>query len=386
MVNVLLVNPRYSQAKRTKHPAKLCPVGLYKHYFYHKNRKDELRLVEGNRRIGFKPDLIKITSLYTYWSSDVFNSIEFYRNRYPHAKMQVGGILASLTPEIVRARYPFVEVHEGIDEIVEDTPVDWKALRSPVQIVHASRSCIRHCPFCGVKKIEKKLSFKDWKQVRKEIQLNDLVFFDNNFLVNPHHQEILKGISQLKVSGKVVKCEAQSGFDPRKLTQKDAFLLKKSRFKSIRISWDWGLGQMETVRKALKYLIKAGFPSKSIGVFMIYNWDTPFELVEQKRRICFKWNVQIFDCRYRPLNQLYDNYNPQAKQQTSEDYYIHSAWTDQLIRRFRRNVREQNIMIRFNFETKQQMHEWLTAKKKTGKLVNRKINPKQITLKKYIGG
>jgi len=41
---------------------------------------------------------------------------------------------------------------------------------------------------------------------------------------------------------------------------------------------------------------------------------------------------QIADCRYRPLNQLFDNYNPLIKGQTSKDYYIHeeAGWTDYL--------------------------------------------------------
>ncbi len=372
-MKVLLVEPEYKQAKRTKHEAKLCPVGLYKHYFFHISKGDKVCLVKGCVTPNMKPDLIKITSLYTYWSEDVFRAIRFYSEKYPNAIIKVGGIFASLMPEVIKEQDPNIEVHPGIDKQVEYVTINWKHLKRSIQIVHASRSCIRKCEFCGVRKIEPKLSYKTWKQLKKEIQLNDIVFFDNNFLINPYHKEILEGISSYKVNGKVIRCEAQSGFDPRLLTQEDAILLKKARFKSIRISWDFGLEQKGVVKRALSYLVTAGFNSKSIGVFMIYNWDYPFKLLEKKRKICFDWNVQIFDCRFRPLNQLYDNYNPHTKEQTSQDYYIHPTWTDKEVRRFRRNIRRQNIMIRFNFRTQKQMDAWINSKKKTGKLLNRKI-------------
>lgn len=80
-----------------------------------------------------------------------------------------------------------------------------------------------------------------------------------------------------------------------------------------------------------------------------------------------------FDCRYRPLDQLFDNYNPRAKFQTADDYNIHPDWTDAQIRQFRRNVRRQNIIIRFNFRSEAQLDEWLKSKKKTGRLKKRTL-------------
>ncbi|CAB1065495.1 hypothetical protein D1BOALGB6SA_10292 [Olavius sp. associated proteobacterium Delta 1] len=383
--DVLLVEPDYRQAKRTKHEAKLSPVGLFKHYFYHSQKGDNVRIVKGCILINKTPDLIKITSLFTYWSDDVFQTIKYYKTLFPKTTIKVGGILASLIPEIVKKQFPEITIHQGIDKEVEHVPIDWVELGKTIQIIHASRSCIRNCKFCGVRKIEPDISYKNWEQVKVEIQLNNIVFFDNNFLMNPHHQEILEGIANHKVNGKVIRCEAQSGFDPRLITREDAVLLKKARFQAIRISWDHGMNQIPDIRKALGYLQNAGFNSKSIGVFMIYNWDNPFELMEQKRLICRDWNVQIFDCRYRPLDQLYDNYNPRAKSQTDKDYYIHPGWTDAQIRQFRKNVRKQNIMIRFNFRDEQQMDEWLRSKRKTGKLLNRKLTIQTNLLSRQTG-
>ncbi|KKK72273.1 hypothetical protein LCGC14_2905510, partial [marine sediment metagenome] len=253
-MNVLLVEPEYSQAKRTKHEAKLCPVGLYKHYFFHISKGDKVCLVRGCVTPKIKPDMIKITSLFTYWSKDVFKAIEFYSKTYPNAIIKVGGIFASLMPEVIRENNSDVVVHPGIDKEVEYVSIDWKHLKRNIQILHASRGCIRRCKFCGVRKIEPRITYKTWKQLKKEIQLNDIVFFDNNFLMNPNHKDILEGIDNHRVNDKVIRCESQSGFDPRLLTQEDAILLKKARFKNIRISWDHNLKQKKVVRRALSYL------------------------------------------------------------------------------------------------------------------------------------
>ena len=94
-------------------------------------------------------------------------------------------------------------------------------------------------------------------------------------------------------------------------------------------------------------LENAGYHHKDLYVFMLYNWDINFEEMEKKRIQCWKWGVQIADCRFRPLNQTFDHYNPR-KDQTGDDYYIRKqgGWTDALIKEFRRNVRRQNIAVR----------------------------------------
>ena len=70
--------------------------------------------------------------------------------------------------------------------------------------------------------------------------------------------------------------------------------------------------------------------------------------MEKKRLKCWEWKVQISDCRYRPLEQIYDHYSPQKKQ-TIDDYYIHPNWSDNEIKQFRKNVRRQNICVRHGF-------------------------------------
>ena len=98
-------------------------------------------------------------------------------------------------------------------------------------------------------------------------------------------------------------------------------------------------------------MTEAGYKSKDISVFMIYNFNIPYQDMLKKLDNCRKWGVQITDCRYRPLRSTYDHYNPQKYRQgqTEDDYYIHTkaGWTDEKIRDFRKKVRQHNIWIRY---------------------------------------
>ena len=59
---VLLVEPRRSRKYHTPYP----PLGLLKLATYHRQRGDLIRLVNGISDDGFEPDIIYITSLFTY--------------------------------------------------------------------------------------------------------------------------------------------------------------------------------------------------------------------------------------------------------------------------------------------------------------------------------
>jgi hypothetical protein len=96
--------------------------------------------------------------------------------------------------------------------------------------------------------------------------------------------------------------------------------------------------------------------------------------MEKKRIKCWEWRVQIADCRYRPLDQTFDNYNPQ-KPQTNKDYYIHPKWTDAEVKQFRKNVRRQNICVRVGSP----FYSKIMEQKKLDKILIKKL--KEIPLK-----
>ena len=351
MINkILLVEPNFPIPSKSKNHSNFLPIGLLKLASYYRSKGHKVELVRGTHQAKIIPNKIIITSLFTYWSKYVKEAVFYFRKLYPKAKIIVGGIYATLMPKHCKEYTSCDEVFVGQHKSAEKVTPAYDLVGVDYQIIHGMRGCSNKCPFCGIWRIENK-SFKTADQIKKEIMSNNLIFYDNNILVNPHIEEILKMLANIKFDDKVINCECQSGFDGRILMKKPhlAKLLKKARFKNIRVAWDFPYTEASAkiVKSWIKILTAVGYKSKDIFVFMIYNWKYGFNQLEKKREKCYEMGVQIADCRFRPLDSTFDNYNPRKKEQNSSDYYISKEWTDKEIRQFRRNVRKQNICIRY---------------------------------------
>ncbi|MBD3309499.1 radical SAM protein [candidate division KSB3 bacterium] len=385
-MRILLVEPDFPYPSKSKNQANkihknFVPVGLLKLGAYHNKLGHKVKLVRGNvsiRELGsFKPSMIFVTSIFTYWSKYVWDTIEHYRTLFPEAKIIIGGIYATLHSDRKYFReklsYYNAKCHVGLHSEAEEYYPDYTLLNGQIDhhVTHAMRGCIRKCSFCGVWKIEPKRTYKtseDLIEEIKEVGKNKVIFFDNNFLANENIKEILSDLSKLRVNNRPVRFECQSGFDGRLLEGNPelATLLKKANFHSVRIAWDNSLRDFQSVKKQLDYLGTAGYKPKDIFVFMVYNYEIPYEKMLKKLEYCKKWGVQIADCRYRPLDSLKDDYNPGKYRtgQTDEDYYIHtkSGWTDHKIRDFRKRVRQHNIWVRYakdkGLEYDKRMEKW----------------------------
>lgn len=364
-----MVEPNFPIPNKSKNHKNFLPVGLLKLSSFYKSKDGyKVEIVRGNKLPNTFdiPSCIEITSLFTYWSSNVWETVKFYRAQYPDenvTQIRIGGIYSSLHCEShdfqERCKKYKCSYFKGVHEKAEEIFPDYKYLLEngniiDYQIVHASRGCFRNCSFCGTWIIEPE--FKGRKSIRNiiepglEIGLKNLVFYDNNLFYNPHITDILNELIILKKEKKIGWCESQSGFDGRFLLKNPelATLLKKAGFRNPRIAWDGAYGQWPNIKEQIEILKKAGFNTRDIYVFMIYNWDLEFQIMEGKRKKCWDWKVQISDCRNRPLDRLYDHYKPLNDQSDGSDYYIHPKWTDAEVKQFRKNVRRQNICLRQN--------------------------------------
>lgn len=363
-MKILLVEPAFPIPPKSKNHKNFLPIGLLKIASYLRLKGIEVELMRGIPKenkdrdiLSFNPQEVWITSLFTYWARYVKDSVKYYKGLFPDAKIVVGGIYASLMPEDCLKFTGCDEVKIGVLQDAENFYPAYNLIRNanphPIdyQIIHTSRGCIRNCTFCGVRQIEP--DFEPKQSIKKEIKKRKIVFYDNNFLANPNIDNILGELVTLKKGKKILWCESQSGFDGRVLEEKPYLgkMLKKAGFRDPRIAWDWGYNQFREFEEQIDILVEGGYNSRDISIFMLYNWDIPFEKMEQKRIRCWEWQVQIADCRYRPLNQTFDEYNPMKKDQTNDDYYIHTetGWTDALVKQFRKNVRRQNICVRHRF-------------------------------------
>ncbi len=365
---ILLVEPDFPKASKSRCHEEFMPVPLLKLASYHLNRGDGVCIVQGcvpSEEITFDdwggrkstvlaPDQVLITSLFTYWASYVRDTVQYYKATFPRAKVIVGGVYASLMPDHCRE-------YTGCDEVfVGAHPQAEKCLPAlefferhhgihRYQIITTTKGCVKKCKFCGVPILEPHFTYK--RSITREVCKNKVIFYDNNLLANPHIKTILKQLARMKEHHKIYSCESQSGFDAYYL-EKDPELvsmLRAAGFRDIRISWDGPYSDYPRIQRVLDGIKAAGYHLREyVYIFMIYNWDLPFEEMELKRMKCWEWQVQISDCRYRPITQVFDKYNAQKKHQTASEYHIHkdAGWTDAKVRLFRSHVRQQNICIR----------------------------------------
>ena len=362
---VLLIDPAFPVANKSRNHKDLLPVGLLKISAYLKEKYEiKTKLVRLNNKhnfdneiLDFNPDFVMITSVFTYWFNEVKDAVDYSKKILPKIPVMVGGILPSLDATYcdnnLDCDYVFPGLVKGAEHIVPDYSIlENNGEDINFQIVHASRGCKRQCGFCGVYKIEPERDFVG--SIEKELCRKNLVFYDNNLLDNPNIENLLLELIRLREEKKITRCESQSGFDGRILRRKPklADMLKAANFKDPKIAWDGHPRAYEKREEEINILKSAGYAPKEIAVFMIYNHDDlDYNQLEEKRAMCFNWGVQISDCRYRPLDWYYDGYNPHArKPQTDEEYYISPLWSDEEVRQFRRNVRRHNICIRHDMK------------------------------------
>lgn len=76
-VEVLLVEPDYY----TRFP----PIGLLKLATYHRIKGDGVTLVRGKKKLEGSPNLIHVTSLFSYSWKPVHEAVKYYKSLYPQA-------------------------------------------------------------------------------------------------------------------------------------------------------------------------------------------------------------------------------------------------------------------------------------------------------------
>lgn len=308
-MKILLVEPDYY----TRYP----PLGLMKLASYHRSQGSKIKLVRGTiNDISFNPDKIEITSLFTYAWKPVHKAIEFYHLLFPNAKINVGGIYASLMPEHIKSVFPYVNVHIGLCETAErympayDILKDvekWKDWNS--SILFTSRGCIRNCPFCAVPKIEGKM-----RSILIDVEnyVHDghkqVILWDNNFLASPDWKEVLENLQEIGL-----KIDFNQGLDARLIDEEKAKMLADLKIPVVRMAYDW-VGEKNIIKNAVNSLAKHGINRRKILFYVLYNFydedqsygDTP-DIFLTKTRDIQELGCVSYPMRFEPLTSLKKN-------------------------------------------------------------------------------
>lgn len=300
--HVLLVKPKYYSA----YP----PLGLLKLSMYHKKLGNTTELVWGaGKPVNAEPDIIYVTSLFTWAWKPVWEAVQYYSIKFPDAELWLGGLYASLMPEHaalsgVNRKHIFKGIFgqaEGLCPDYELVP-EWNE-KSKASIVFATRGCLRSCTFCGVSRIEGSLN-SERKSIKNLIWPGHtrVIFFDNNLLAGRYWENVLSEVKELGLS-----VDFNQGLDARLVTRRVAEKisdLKIDRF--IRLSYDTSeMGP--SVKRAIELLKSSGLEGRNTLVYLLYNFtDTPQDLFVRIKNV-LSWGAVAYPMRFQPINTLEKN-------------------------------------------------------------------------------
>lgn len=196
------------------------------------------------------------------------------------------------------------------------------------QWIRISQGCPNQCPFCYEPKEE--IVFGIPEIIRNKVKIMDM-----NLLSKPNAYEIINELGRKKVNGKVVYYELVCGIDYRFLTTEIAQVLKKSRFKNIRLAWDYGLSDQYKIIDAVNLLVGEGYKTKDLMIFMVCNWQIPFDICFKKMYMCAVWGIKVSDCYFD--GQVSPNIKP-------------LGWTAEQIQKFRAMARKHNQYVTFRID------------------------------------
>lgn len=292
-MKILLVEPAKSLQYHTVYP----PLGLLKLGAYHKRKRESVKLVRGIVDNGFQPDVIYITSLFTYAWRPVHEVIEFYSKKYKKAKVVVGGIYATLCPDHLKDKFgKRIEIYHGLFPKIEDIQPDYSLVPDwDASILFASRGCIRKCTFCSVSKLEPE--FQPKKSIKHLVhpQYKRIIFWDNNILASPYLENIFDELEELNK-----EVDFNQGLDARLLTEKIALRLKGLKVPLIRLAYDT-MEIRDSLKKAIYLLRELGINGRRVFVYCLYNHtDTPEFFLERLKDL-LEWGVVTYPMRYEPL-------------------------------------------------------------------------------------
>lgn len=325
---MLLVEPDYKN--------KFPPLGLLKISTYHKMRGDNVIFYKGflkNNDIYF--DRIYITTLFSFYHKKTIETILHYKKMMNGniKKIFVGGIYASLAPEIIYNEtgiYPITGLLDrpgilGNDDIIVDHLIpDYNLLKEIKYdydlkdsfFGYATRGCPNKCPFCSVNKLEP--YFKDYINLKEYInkikekygEKKDLVLFDNNILASKCFEKIIDEIKDLgfikgsKFNNRLRSVDFNQGVDARLINDKKAQLLSEICLKPLRIAFD-DIKIKDIYIKAVKIVVSKGLVNLSNYILYNCNEDTPKDFYE-RLRLNVELNKELgiriysFPMRYTP--------------------------------------------------------------------------------------
>ena len=255
-------------------------------------------------------ELIFVTSLMTYWVDGVNFTISRLRNRFPKARIVIGGILPSLLKQKVSAYVDgdiFIEgsgerallnilkeagcklsVSADCIQDIDRRPFPAMELLGEQRVLPllTSRGCPFNCHYCASALLIDRFVERSADSIYREILhfhdrcgTTDFVIFDDAFLIHKK-ERFFKVFERLISNQKSIRFHTPNGIHAREIDRQTAEILYKSGFKTIRLSFEAtdqsilkSSDNKVTVRQmeqAVENLLDAGYRAGEIEAYLLF--------------------------------------------------------------------------------------------------------------------
>jgi radical SAM superfamily enzyme YgiQ (UPF0313 family) len=288
-------------------------------------------------------EYIFITTGMTYWYLGVKEVIEISKERWLKAKVVVGGVAATLTPDFY--------ISLGADEVVvgdnwesfgqnnfylnpvEDLPYYdvYKDLKYAV--IRINEGCPLRCSYCASFLLKPKFKTMDVSNLVKLVEklylsrsIRDFVFYDDALLYNLEGGLLpfRDGLKEKKLLGKI-RFHTPNALHVRKITRETAYLLKEMGFETIflgvetvnpellkKVGWKLSFADFE---RAVENLKEAGFTGDKVTAYIFLALPgQPPEEVEENIKIISEFGIRVSLSEFSPIpgtplgNQVIEQY------------------------------------------------------------------------------
>ncbi len=253
-----------------------------------------------------RPDAILVTSVMTYWSTGVRETIGLLKEFFPKVPIALGGIYATLLPEHASANSGADLVIPGLGEAkigralnkvlgfshtvdlkgdYEFTPsLDLLRYVRFVPIL-TSRGCPYRCSYCASHELARKYERRSYLNIFQEIEnhiqrfgVKDIALYDDAFLVGASAHAIpLMELCSRKYPD--IRWHSPNGLHCREISPEVAGSMKRAGFETIRLGFESSSdsfhresGSKTSLKQflmAVHNLIAAGFKRKQIGAYIL---------------------------------------------------------------------------------------------------------------------
>jgi len=250
-----------------------------------------------------RPDIICVGSGMTYWIDGLAGTVSTVRKIFPDIPLVIGGVAATLIPQILKKRIPEAEIFSG--RLTDKNAFShsmlntlslrgWKpelisALSLVPHLPHGpiltSLGCPFRCAYCASSRLQNKFQARpralivlEMKELIARFNITDFACYDDALLYRPeaHFIPLSREIAALDTP---VRIHVPNGLNIRWITREILEHMKESGFVTLRFGYESGntkyrketsskAGKKELAEK-IHLITSAGFDAKDIGVYVM---------------------------------------------------------------------------------------------------------------------